>query len=85
MSANSIAPLPAEKKHHVTPSMPPAGSTTAAFVDKIDPFKKSSMKRKQKKLQGSSRYHTEAEAELEQLPLLKGFISWISRLKQMLI
>lgn len=69
-STNSVAPAP-EKKHHVTPSMPPAGSGTAAFVDKIDPFKKSSMKRKQKKLQGSSRYHTEAEAELEQLPLLK--------------
>uniref|UniRef100_A0A915L4A7 Serine/threonine protein phosphatase 2A regulatory subunit n=1 Tax=Romanomermis culicivorax TaxID=13658 RepID=A0A915L4A7_ROMCU len=59
-----------DKKHHVMPSMPPAGSSQAAFVDKIDPFKKSSVKRRQK-LQGSSRYRTEAESELTPLPLLK--------------
>lgn len=69
--SNAVAPA-LEKKHHVTPSMPPVGSGTAAFVDKIDPFKKSSMNRKQKKLQGSSRYHTDAESELEPLPLIKG-------------
>jgi len=45
---------------------------TAAFVDKIDPFKKGSLKRKQKKSQGSSRYRLSSEAELQPLPLLKG-------------
>jgi serine/threonine-protein phosphatase 2A regulatory subunit B' len=42
-----------------------------AFVDKIDPFKKGSLKRKQKKSQGSSRYRLTSEVELQPLPLLK--------------
>lgn len=43
-----------------------------AFVDKIDPFKKGSLKRKQKKSQGSSRYRLTSEVDLQPLPLLKG-------------
>ncbi|KRY88809.1 Serine/threonine-protein phosphatase 2A 56 kDa regulatory subunit alpha isoform [Trichinella pseudospiralis] len=40
--------------------------------DKVDPFvRRGSLKRKQKKLQGSSRYKMNGENELEQLPLLK--------------
>jgi serine/threonine-protein phosphatase 2A regulatory subunit B' len=45
-----------------------------AFVDKIDPFKKGSLKRKQKKSQGSSRYRLTSEVELQPLPLLKGIL-----------
>jgi len=42
------------------------------FVDRIDPFAKRSMKKKQKKSQGSSRYRTGGDVELQALPLLKG-------------
>lgn len=45
---------------------------SSGFVDKIDPFKKGSLKRKQKKSQGSSRYRLTSEVELQQLPSLKG-------------
>lgn len=41
------------------------------LVDKIDPFKRSP-KKKPKKSQGSSRYHSGSEADLQPLPLLKG-------------
>lgn len=44
----------------------------AGFVDKIDPYKKGSLKRKQKKSQGSSRYRLSSDVELQQLALLKG-------------
>lgn len=47
-------------------------SLSPAFVDKIDPFKKGSLKRKQKKSQGSSRYRINNDVELQSLPLLKG-------------
>lgn len=47
-------------------------SSTATFVDKIDPFAKRSLKKKQKKSQGSSRYRSSNDVELQQLPLLKG-------------
>lgn len=40
------------------------------LVDKIDPFKRSP-KKKPKKSQGSSRYHSGSEADLQPLPLLK--------------
>ncbi|KRX86714.1 Serine/threonine-protein phosphatase 2A 56 kDa regulatory subunit alpha isoform [Trichinella pseudospiralis] len=44
--------------------------------DKVDPFvRRGSLKRKQKKLQGSSRYKMNGENELEQLPLLKGVVA----------
>lgn len=43
-----------------------------AFVDKIDPYKKGSLKRKQKRSQGSSRYRLSSDVDLQQLPLLKG-------------
>lgn len=46
-------------------------SLSPAFVDKIDPFKKGSLKRKQKRSQGSSRYRITSEIELQPLPLLK--------------
>jgi serine/threonine-protein phosphatase 2A regulatory subunit B' len=49
-------------------------STTAAFVDRIDPFAKRSLKKKQKKSQGSSRYRNSGDVELQALPLLKGKI-----------
>ena len=45
---------------------------SSGFVDKIDPFKKGSLKRKQRKSQGSSRYRLTSDVELQQLPLLKG-------------
>jgi len=54
-----------------------AAPSNAAFVDKIDPYKKGSLKRKQKKSQGSSRYRLTSDVELQQLPLLKGTCSYI--------
>ena len=50
--------------------MSSTGSGT--FVDRIDPFAKKSLKKKQKKSQGSSRYRTGGDVELTALPLLKG-------------
>ena len=48
-------------------------SSGGTFVDKIDPFaKRTSLKKKQKKSQGSSRYRTGGDVELTALPLLKG-------------
>jgi len=49
--------------------MSSTGSGT--FVDRIDPFAKRSLKKKQKKSQGSSRYRTGGDVELTALPLLK--------------
>merc|ERR1712223_139329 len=47
-------------------------SSGGTFVDKIDPFaKRTSLKKKQKKSQGSSRYRTGGDVELTALPLLK--------------
>ncbi|XP_064489026.1 serine/threonine-protein phosphatase 2A 56 kDa regulatory subunit epsilon isoform-like [Ornithodoros turicata] len=54
-------------------SHPVSSSTT--FVDKIDPFKKGSLKRKQRKSQGSSRYRSANDVELQPLPLLKDVAS----------
>ena len=45
--------------------------STGPLVDKIDPFKRSP-KKKPKQSQGSSRYHSGGEADLQPLPLLKG-------------
>ncbi|KAK2707809.1 serine/threonine-protein phosphatase 2A 56 kDa regulatory subunit epsilon isoform-like isoform X3 [Artemia franciscana] len=45
--------------------------STGGFVDKIDPFAKRASKKKQKKSQGSSRYVTGTEADLQPLPPLK--------------
>ncbi|CAN7995412.1 unnamed protein product, partial [Ixodes hexagonus] len=50
-------------------------SSSATFVDKIDPFKKGSLKRKQRKSQGSSRYRSANDVELQPLPLLKDVAS----------
>ena len=47
-------------------------SNSGTFVDRIDPFAKRSLKKKQKKSQGSSRYRTGGDVELTALPLLKG-------------
>lgn len=49
-----------------------SGGSSSTFVDKIDPFAKRSLKKKQKKSQGSSRYRTGGDVELQALPLLKG-------------
>lgn len=57
-----------EGKLDPTKLQPPS----TGFVDKIDPFKKGSLKRKQRKSQGSSRYRLTSEVELQQLPSLKG-------------
>ncbi len=46
--------------------------SSGTFVDRIDPFAKRSLKKKSKKSQGSSRYRTATDVELQQLPLLKG-------------
>lgn len=48
--------------------------SAGAFVDRIDPFAKRSLKKKSKKPQGSSRYRTETDLELQPLALLKGRI-----------
>lgn len=45
---------------------------TSGFVDLLDPYKKSSLKQKQRKSQGSSRYCITSDVELHQLPYLKG-------------
>jgi serine/threonine-protein phosphatase 2A regulatory subunit B' len=45
--------------------------STTAFVDRIDPFAKRSLKKKTKKSQGSSRYRNSQDVELQPLPLLK--------------
>ncbi|XP_011867605.1 PREDICTED: serine/threonine-protein phosphatase 2A 56 kDa regulatory subunit epsilon isoform isoform X1 [Vollenhovia emeryi] len=45
--------------------------SSGAFVDRIDPFAKRSLKKKSKKSQGSSRYRNSQDVELQQLPLLK--------------
>ena len=49
-----------------------AKMSSGAFVDRIDPFAKRSLKKKSKKSQGSSRYRNSQDVELQQLPLLKG-------------
>ena len=64
-SASGAAP-----HHQLDPNRLQAPS--GGFVDKIDPFKKGSLRRKQRKSQGSSRYRLTSEVELQQLPLLKG-------------
>ncbi|GIY61564.1 hypothetical protein CDAR_519722 [Caerostris darwini] len=55
----------------MTSAHPGASLTATQFVDKIDPFKKGSLKRKPKKSQGSSRYRSTNDVELQALPLLK--------------
>ena len=49
-----------------------SGGGVGTLVDRIDPFAKRSLKKKQKKSQGSSRYRTGGDVELTTLPLLKG-------------
>jgi len=46
-------------------------ATANQFVDKIDPFAKRGNSRRRRRLVNSSRYHTENEPDLVQLPLLK--------------
>lgn len=46
--------------------------SSGTFVDRIDPFAKRSLKKKGKKSQGSSRYRSSQDVELQQLPSLKG-------------
>jgi len=48
-----------------------SGGGVGTLVDRIDPFAKRSLKKKQKKSQGSSRYRTGGDVELTTLPLLK--------------
>lgn len=55
-------------------------SLSPAFVDKIDPFKKGSLKRKQKKSQGSSRYRITSDIELQPLPLLRGNFCYLHKM-----
>lgn len=47
-------------------------ATANQFVDKIDPFSKRGASRRRRRLVGSSRYHSENDPDLVQLPLLKG-------------
>uniref|UniRef100_A0A7E4VSH8 Serine/threonine protein phosphatase 2A regulatory subunit n=1 Tax=Panagrellus redivivus TaxID=6233 RepID=A0A7E4VSH8_PANRE len=46
-------------------------ATANQFVDKIDPFSKRGNSRRRRRLVNSSRYHTDNEPDLIQLPLLK--------------
>ena len=54
--------------------------SSGTFVDRIDPFAKRSLKKKQKKSQGSSRYRTGGDVELTALPLLKGKTEMFSQI-----
>lgn len=47
-------------------------ATANQFVDKIDPFSKRGNSRRRRRLLNSSRYQTENEPDLVQLPLIKG-------------
>lgn len=47
-------------------------ATANQFVDKIDPFSKRGNSRRRRRLVNSSRYHTDNEPDLVQLPMLKG-------------
>ncbi|KAK0411872.1 hypothetical protein QR680_005890 [Steinernema hermaphroditum] len=49
----------------------PLSATAGQFVDKIDPFSKRGNSRRRRRLVNSSRYHTENEPELVQLPLIR--------------
>ena len=60
-------------------------SSGGTFVDRIDPFAKRSLKKKQRKSQGSSRYRTGGDVELTPLPLLKGKSNPFVNLKSMLL
>ena len=57
-------------------------ASTSAFVDKIDPFAKKSLKKKQRKSQGSSRYQAHSNVEIVPLPLLKGRCTCGTQLKE---
>lgn len=47
-------------------------ATANQFVDKIDPFSKRGNSRRRRRPVNSSRYHSENEPDLVQLPLIKG-------------
>lgn len=49
-------------------------ATANQFVDKIDPFAKRGNSRRRRRPVNSSRYHTDNEPELTQLPLIKGLL-----------
>lgn len=59
--------------------------TMPKFVDKIDPFHLTNLK-KQRKNEGSSRFRAKEGTELKPLPLLKGmyydFRFWYTRLQK---
>ena len=58
-------------------------SSGGTIVDRIDPFaKRQSLKKKQKKSQGSSRYRTGGDVELTQLPLLNGKLVVITEINR---
>jgi len=50
------------------------------IVDRIDPFAKRSMKKKNKKSQGSSRYRNSQDMDMQPLALLKGELNYLSSL-----
>lgn len=64
---------PREMKEMPVPGPSGATLTATGFKDKIDPFTKQILKRKQKKSQGSSSYiYRQLEEEIGLLPSLDG-------------
>lgn len=83
MSSPSNLTTPSNNLTNVAP--PPTApygtlkpASTSGFVDLLDPYKKSSLKQKQRKSQGSSRYCITSDVELQQLPYLKGKLVYVS-------
>src|SRR3954468_3877926 len=60
-------------------------ATANQFVDKIDPFSKRANSRRRRRQVNSSRYHSENEPDLVQLPLIKGSFTHFYNLKHMFI
>ncbi|KFD58915.1 hypothetical protein M514_00078 [Trichuris suis] len=72
MSETDATLVPSVSGNQLIASTMTSGAGLNTAVDKIDPFvRRASLKRKHKKLQGSSRYKVNSESELEPLPLLK--------------
>lgn len=68
----SAPPVPPPKTSGAATGGQQLSATANQFVDKIDPFAKRGNSRRRRRLVNSSRYHTENEPDLVQLPLLKG-------------
>jgi hypothetical protein len=64
--------IPAPKATGAATGGQQLSATANQFVDKIDPFSKRGNSRRRRRPVNSSRYHSENEPDLVQLPLIKG-------------